>query len=233
MAPLPAGAQPRQRRQPAAITGQRLTRSVGGGESGGAGQGGSDRPSLARTSPSRTFPTWQCPAARVPLPASSPPAAMLGAASPPYRAPPPQRAAGPPHSPATLLKLGFGEERSAVPQAQSGRREGLRAAPAERTFHGGRAAHAAARLAPGEVAPAAPDLGTARRPPVAPRARGCRSSHASAGARPSLSLIKTSFTSIFLKAVVWVFPARLCRLDWPVRSTCKSCKNKRWQSSRF
>lgn len=88
---------------------------------------------------------------------------------------PPRAAPRRPRSPPTLLKPrpGWGEERSParrgpgpVLQVHPGRREGLRAAPAGRTFHGAREAHAATRLAPGE---AAAGLGAgAGRPAAAP-----------------------------------------------------------------
>lgn len=80
---------------------------------------------------------------------------------------------------------------------------------------------------------AAPGLGAgAVRPPAAPpgllSAHGpgrFESPHASLGARPSLDLRKTSFSDIFLKAFSpRPFPG-LCRLDLPVQSTCKWCKN--------
>lgn len=59
-----------------------------------------------------------------------------------------------------------GAERSAAPQVHLGRREGLRAAPAQRTFHGARGAHAAAAGGSGA------GTGAVRPPAASPRARG-------------------------------------------------------------
>lgn len=233
-APLPA--QCPQRRQPAAITGQRLTRSGGGRDSGGAGQGGSEGPSLARSGPPPTFPTWRLPAVARASPRRRPCWVRRGLHPPPC----PTASAGrsraaqpalPCRSRGRAEVRSGGRRRAAGAPRAAGRAEGG-AGPAQLSWCPGSPRRPRARRPP-----AAPGLGArAAGPPVSPRA-GEVLALGSLCTPDHYSKLNVVFQYFHQSCVWFVFllSPRWCRLDLLVQSTCKWCKNKKGlqQSARF